>query len=364
MLVSLIVSAALLMTFGAAEEDAAPAPSDARVLTWSAPITWDAATGPAAREHPSVMRFVDRVVVYAGSGYEPQGAALGDAWAYDAATRTWTELACHGDVPPPAGSRRVAQAADSDVAYLFGGYGANFETNDELYRVVLHDDAVHFTRLEQIHAPAPRALHAFGLDSETNTLIVTHGVSRAGFLGDTWIGRFDDEGARVTWSRVESAAAPGPCFGSAYGVDGARGELVLWSGQTPTADGAPMPMTTDAWRLDVRAEPPTWQRLELGAAPAGRRNPMFVYDDARDRLIVWCGTADARTNLPGVVILARAANGTWAITEHSDDGAPPRRSSGTGFVDPARGVIHFGFGNSRDGRYLEWVPLNLDDASK
>jgi hypothetical protein len=335
----------------------AGAPAWAAAPVWVDRIEW-ADDGPTAREHPSLMRFGDTVVVYAGSGYEPQGAPLDDAWAFDLHDNAWRALAIEGDVPAGAGSKRVAQSPGAGHALLFGGYGANFVTNNDLHRVRLEGDSLVFERIEQINPPPARALHAFAADDRTGALIVTHGVSAAGFLADTWIGRFDDEG-RVAWSEAVADAPPGPRFGFAYGFDTDAGEVIMLSGQTPPTQDNPMPMAQGLWALDVRAEPPAWRMVEVAEPPVGRRNPMYAFDDEADTLVVWCGTADARTNVPGLVTVRRDRQGAWRIIEHPDDDAPARRSSGVGFADPRSDRFYFGFGNSREGRYTDWVTLDL-----
>lgn len=339
--------------------------SDSAAMTWSCgdePVWLDriewGEQGPTAREHPSLMVYGGEVVVYAGSGYEPQGAPLDDAWAFDLQAHTWRKLEVAGDVPSPAGSRRVAQTPGADVAYLFGGYGANFATDNELYSATLKGDVLRFTRIEQVTPPPARALHAFGFDPKSGRLVVTHGVSTSGFLGDTWIGEFDSQGS-VAWTEIEGTTQPSPRFGSAYGFDTGYGELVLLSGQLPGAEGNPMPMTQELWVLETRSEPPAWRLIEVDSPPVGRRNPMFAFDDAADQLAIWCGTADARSNVPGLVSVYRDEEGGWRLVEQSDENAPPRRSSGTGFADPSSDRLYFGFGNAREGRYTDWVTLEL-----
>lgn len=326
-------------------------------VAWGEPLGWGD-EGPAAREHPSVMVFDGLVVVLGGSGYEPQGAPLGDAWAYEPESGAWRSLALTGDVPDAAGSRRVAQAPGADSAWLFGGYGANFETNNELYRVRLTSGSLAFELIEQEHPPTPRALHAFAVDPGTGSLIVTHGVSRAGFMDDTHLGELEGDG-RVVWRRLEREERPSPRFGFAFGFDRDHGELVVFSGQMPGSQDDPMPMSDELWVLRVRGDSPGWTRIDMDTPPPGRRNPMFAYDDRGDRLVVWCGTADARSNIPGLVVIHRDGRGSWHATSLSDAGAPPRRSSGVGFVAPGSDRVYLGFGNSREGRYREWVPLDL-----
>lgn len=324
---------------------------------WRGVVSWWGEDGPAAREHPSLMVFDDCIVILGGSGYEPQGEPLGDAWAFTTSDCSWQPLALKGDVPTAAGSRRVAQSPGSDHAWLFGGYHADFATNNELYRVVKEGNTLTFELIEQVEPPRPRALHAFALDADSGTLIVSQGVARGGLLGDTLIGHIQSDGG-VRWEPIQAADGPTPRFGFAYGFDSDRGELIITGGQTQGNAQNPMPMSGESWVLRCRGASPAWTRIESDATPAGRRNPMFAFDDRSDSLIVWGGTADARTSIPGIVRIEREGEGSWSISQLGEIGAPPLRSSGVGFVDARADRVYFGFGNNRTERYQQWVTLS------
>lgn len=348
---------ALVATPALAAPETAPPPAleAAETPAWGPRVEWTR-EGPPAREHASVFTFGDRVVVYAGSGYHPQLSPLRDAWAYDTGTHEWTELAVTGDVPTPGGSKRVAQAPGSDEAYIFGGYGEGFRPQQGMHRVELRDGELHFTKIFQANEPPSRALHAFAHDPETGRFIVTLGASNVGSRPGTWVGEMDDD--VVFWHQIETPGGPSTRFGFAYGFDTDRGELVIFSGQLQPTPEDPMRMTDELWTLDCRAEVPAWSRVELKHAPAGRRNPCFAFDDEHDRLLVWCGTADARTNVPGLVWIERSEDGAWRVTPASDEGLPPRRSSGFGFADPRSDAIAVGFGNAGGTTFTDWVSIH------
>lgn len=336
----------------AAQPTAAGTPA---VPNWSEHIRWDH-DGPEAREHASVMVFSETAVVYGGSGYSPQLSPLGDAWAFDQREGTWRAVEVRGDVPTPGGSKRVAQTPQGDSAYLFGGYGAGFVCNNELHRVSFDGEALVFERIEQHDAPRARALHAFGFDPASGRLVVALGISNAGITPGSFVGEFDADGA-VRWRTIEGEG-PSPRFGFAFAFDTDSGDLVTLSGQLEPTPAAPMGMTDELWTLNIRGEAPVWTRIDLEALPAGRRNPCFAFDDNRDALFVWCGTADGRSNVPGLIELRREDGGTWALIQHADDDAPPRRSSGFGFAGPASEAIYLGFGNSEQGTYTDWVRID------
>ncbi|MEQ8771022.1 MAG: kelch repeat-containing protein [Phycisphaerales bacterium] len=342
---TITVAAIAVLATPALAEDSSP---------WGDHVEWT--EGPIAREHASVMTFGGTVVVYAGSGYEPQLTPLADAWAYDTATDAWTELEITGDAPTPGGSKRVGQTPGTDHAYLFGGYGEGFACTNELHRAEMRAGSLHFTAIDQTNPPPPRALHGFAYDAAGKRFITTLGVSQTGFLDDTWVGTIADDGS-VAWEQAEPDANPGARFGFSYGFDSESRTLVVLSGQTTPTPEAPMAMHDDLWALDCSADDVAWARVEVDALPTGRRNPCFAFDDAADRLLVWCGTADGQTNVPGIVWVHQNNAGAWAITETSDAGHPPQRSSGFGFAEPGSDAITVGFGNSAEGRYTDWVTI-------
>ncbi|MFI4896213.1 MAG: kelch repeat-containing protein [Phycisphaerales bacterium JB059] len=329
--------------------------------TWTTHVEWEEA-GPAPREHASV--FIDkprnRASVYAGSGYHPQLQPLADAWAFDLTDHTWTRLETRGDVPTPGGSKRVAQAGET--AYLFAGYAEGFRCNNDLHRVTFTDDALVFQAIEQTNPPPARALHALAFDPETNTLATALGVSHEGMRPGLWTATIDADTA--TWTRIESDTAPSPRFGFAFAADTNTGQLLVASGQLEPTRESPLAMTDEVWSLDLRADPPAWTQIQLDAPPEGRRNPCFAYDDANDRLAIWCGTADPRTNVEDHVILESDAKTRTSTTRDDDTGdTPPRRSSGFGFAHPRDASFWLGFGNSAAGAYqdLARLILNADD---
>jgi hypothetical protein len=94
---------------------------DIRALDWLENHEWSGAAGPEAREHGSVLvdRANSQIFVFHGSGYSPQfEQMLDDVWRFDVDDGTWSEVAPLGDLPPGAGSRRIAGAAGAYARYL------------------------------------------------------------------------------------------------------------------------------------------------------------------------------------------------------------------------------------------------------
>lgn len=306
-------------------------------------VLWDEDEGPEAREHAAFFISDDGGTFFllSGGGYPnvPTQELLDDAWRFDVATSTWSPWAVSGDVPPPAGSRRVARLP-GNRAVLFGGYTDDFVSLDELFLVDL--DTGVFTALAQTSPrPAVRSLHAFDYDPGSDRLVTFGGFFSDGnsqdILGDTWLGELSEETATVLWERLDGPG-PGARYGMFSGVD--DGHFVVFSGAGfPTAND-PVNALDDLWSLDVADR--TWRELSpSGDTAPGRRNGCGVLDPSTHTLYVFGGTADGRITERGTWLLD-VADEAWTLVEPDD--APAVRSSGFGAPLPGGGFV-CGFGN-------------------
>lgn len=323
-------------------------------IRWLASATWTDAEGPEAREHGAVA--VDPEGAYAlligGSGYSPYLEALDDVWRYDLASGSWTEVTPTGDVPAPAGSRRLAHIPGTTTAYLFGGYASGGSPSlADLFELDFGGAEADFRLVPQENPPPARSLHAFVHDPDSSRFVVFGGFG-TGIHDDTWVMTMQD--GTAVWTELDLDPRPSPRYGFFYGFDAEHGRLVVFSGAqgTTTVDPA-----HDTWVLDLRAEPPAWTRIaDASTSPPGRRNGCMVFDPSGPRLWIYGGTPDASTSAPGLWVLdTRPTHELW--TELGLDGAPALRSSGFGFYDPASDRSLLGFGNTALFRYQDWNSL-------
>jgi hypothetical protein len=308
-----------------------------------APIGWQwsvtPSPAPTAREHGVLVADDDKAYLIGGSGYMPQGDAATDAyWTFDLVARTWTPLSPAGDVPPPAASRRVALKSGQKLAFFFAGYESNTADDNDLYRFDYSVSPPSFTKLTQTNPPPARELHAFAYDDMSDTFVAFGGVSAAGrVFGDTWTMKLSGDAA--TWTQ-QKIMGPTPRYGFFYAMSASK--LYVWSGAQGTASINP---AADTWAYDVAAN--TWTQVLDGSedgAPPGRRNGAFIYDPEGPRLIIFGGTADAMTTVPGLSLLDLRTL-TWATL--TLDKQPTLRSSSFGVYDPKRQQSVLGFGNDR-----------------
>jgi hypothetical protein len=304
-------------------------PIDIKAAAWSPSVTWT--DGPEAREHGALMFDKDnkRVILIGGSGYMPYGTPLADIWAWSLTDKKWSKPAVEGDVPPAAGSRRVAGN------YLFGGYAEASAVNNDLYRVEL-GNPIRFKKLTTT-IPA-RSLHAFVAGPDG---FYVFGGASTKPLNDTW--HLKIEGDNVTATQLAPELKPTPRYGFFFGGDEKR--LVVFSGAQAFSTVKP---AEDTWAFDFAAR--SWTQIAMDNAPKGRRNGCFVSDPTNHRLFVFGGTADAMTSEAGFYVLQ---DETWTKLERA--GEPPLRSSGFGFFDPATGAANCGFGNTTKAVYADWT---------
>lgn len=322
-------------------------------LGWSSSVTWST-EGPEAREHGSFFELEGgSYALFGGSGYNPYLQPLGDAWRFDPSAGTWTALTPTGDLPPPGGSRRVAQTPGSSTAYLFGGYEEGSANSQALYRVDVTGGELAFSELTQVNPPKARSLHGFFYDQQTARFFVYGGYG-GGILGDTWMGSL--QGDTMTWTDLAPDLAPPKRYGFFYGVDAENGRALVFSGATGLASIKP---ATDVWVLDMRSEPPAWQMVVDSAqtvAP-GRRNGYSIFDQNAQRLFVFGGTADAMTSEEGLFVIDARPGKERLVLLDERAPAPDSRSSNFGFFQGETGQSWMGFGNTKTGAYRDLTAL-------
>ncbi len=335
-------------------DDGAGGRADVTLSVTVQPLGWQWTTmagtpGPTAREHGTFIYDADHDVAYlvGGSGYTPQSVPAVDAfWTFDLKARTFTAFVPTGTAPPGGASRRAANLPDQKVAYLFGGYEIPTSDTNDLYRFDYSGTTPVFTKLTQVNAPPARELHAFVYDAVADLFVAFGGFNyeSGSALSDTWSMKLS--GDTATWTKL-AIPGPTPRYGFFYALNPADGNLYLWSGaQNPTLIDS-INAAKDLWVLQLRSDQPTWLRLLNGTEPGsikGRRNGAFVFDPTGPRLIVFGGTADGATTVPGLGILDLGASvPAWSTV--TPDSMPPFRSSDFGFFDVTRKQSVIGFGN-------------------
>lgn len=160
--------------------------------TWAYDVdasTWermDPAESPSPRNFAAMAydADTDRVVLFGGAPAER--TVLGDTWAYDYESDTWTEVT-PSTSPPARTLGGMAYDPTRDRSVIFGGSqdGESASLGD-MWEYDLHSNR--WTDLSPSDEPGARAWHAMAFDPETGTIVVFGGgESRTGYTDETWL---------------------------------------------------------------------------------------------------------------------------------------------------------------------------------
>jgi hypothetical protein len=227
------------------------------------------ATAPSARYHHAMAYDAesDRVILFGGYG---GSSSLGDTWAYDYNTNTWTQMS-----PPTAPSARYRHAmaydARSDRVVLFGGFGGSYLGDTWAYDYNTNT----WTLMNPGTAPSTRCEHAMAYDAGSDRTIL-FGGTRGAYLGDTWA--YDCNAN--TWTLMGPAAAPSFRDALAMAYDAQIDRIILFGGYNGAWLG-------DTWGYDWEAN--TWTQMVLPTAPGARYCHAMAYDAESDRVILFGG---------------------------------------------------------------------------
>ncbi len=265
------------------------------------------------------------------SGYQT-GSVSSSIVRWNPASGTWTTLSTTG---PWTNAHIAVMDPVRDRVVLVGGARSGTPLDSSVWEW----DGVHWAR--RTHAPpAGRSRHAMAYDASTDTAWLFGGTS-GGWNPDFWVRSNGD----WTFLPTASGAAAPLDAGSdpRLAFHSRRGELLLVAG---TASGS------GSWKLVGSG----WQAV-AGPLPPARGAPGLVYDERRERIVMFGGSGPATT----------VFQDTWAwdglawqelATLHSP---PPRSSPGIAY-DLARDRIVVIGGNTSASWQDTWEFDGVDWA--
>jgi hypothetical protein len=244
---------------------------------------------------------------------------VSDSLATDAALDTSAEPGPVCDVPNGLRpSRRSEHAGTYDPVrhqlVFFGGSFAvpincgyptpTFETETWIY-----DIACDQWRMVEGSGPPGRARHMAAYDPVGDRMVVWGGRTRAGSSGpyslmaDLWALDLETE----TWSLLTpaSTAAPAARVNAAMVVDAGRNRLLVFGGNTSTSGMSYVSMN-DVWQFDFEAN--MWSPINVAGGPSSRLFTAALFDDTRDRLVIFGGADETAFGNTAVYF-----NDLWAL---------------------------------------------------
>jgi hypothetical protein len=228
---------------------------------------------PRGRVDHSVVTDGNKIWMFGGrSNEEP----LGDNWLLEPQALSWQEVALAGPPPPRFGHNAVYDNRLGGMM-LFGGQAAGAFFNDAW---LLGVEPQAWRQLDVGDArPAERYGAASALTGEAR-LLVSHGFTSTGRFNDTWsLG-----GTPIAWEEATVLGTKPVERCLMRGVwDVLRSRFLMFGGQTTDE-----PFLGDLWAFNASG----WAEIETDEKPSPRNFYSMVYDDRRERAILFGGNTE------------------------------------------------------------------------
>jgi len=221
---------------------------------------------PSVREMMAMCYDPDgqRTLLFGGS--EGNLIPLGETWAYNSSTNTWSNL---NPSSPPPGRSTPAMVYDTAhrKAILFGGYGG--EPTGRMNETWAYDFSSNAweNRTPAVSPPARNWL-AMAYDAEHDKTILYGGNGNATLLSDTWAYDYTSN----TWTDMAPSFSPGAESGHKMIYDAHAKRVILF-------DGA------NTWAYDYGGN--TWNNLLSSNSPPVCGE--LTYDPITDQTILFSG---------------------------------------------------------------------------
>jgi len=281
-----------------------------------------------------------------------EGASVetGELWRASLEAPGWLPVTPAGPAPDPREEAISAFDPVSRRVYVFGGWNSDaVHYYDDTWSVTV-DAPFAWSRVPgpEVDAAAPPARrgHTSVYDPLRRSLIVFGGAGPDSAFADVWEFPF---ASGAGWHRLAPAGeGPAPRSAARAIFDAPRDRMIVYGG---TVSGQSV---DDVWALSL-GEAPRWTRLDpAGIGPGHRSDGGVVYDNARQRMIVWGGyelDADVTFSNYGVWALSLAGEPAWSVVAESGM-QPYPASSGSVVFDAARDRLVTYGGTQTFGEYL------------
>jgi N-acetylneuraminic acid mutarotase len=314
-------------------EATATSESVTTTTTEAGPATWTdlspAGAVPEARDGHAMVYdpSTGKVILFSGYGFN---TAFNDTWLYDPDTNTWTDAAPAGSVPDGGSYAPMVYDPISGRAILFGGWSLDRQLGGTWVYDPIENT---WTDLAPAgSAPSARSGHSMAYDPLNDKVILFGGweMETETVFGDTW--SYDPK--TNTWTELSPAGSVPPARdGHTMVYAEYEGLIFLFGGYNGTD------WLNDLWVYDVAAD--AWTEIiPAGDLPAPRVGYSMVYDDAKDRLIVF-GGYDGNWALGDMWAYEPSTN-AWTELTSAGDMPSARASSGMVYDSKSGEVILFG----------------------
>jgi hypothetical protein len=287
--------------------------------SWSTPATAGGPAPPRTGHAAAYDPIRDRMIVFGGQG---NGIVLQDAWALNLGTQVWIDLAPSGTKPTARDGHLMVYDSTHDRMVVFGGLDADNNAQNDVWTLSLGASPA-WTKLSPLGPPPPPRYGAAGVyDSAGDRLVIFGGIGDV-VLGDVWALSLSGTPA---WSQLSpTGTPPAPRFLAGSTRNPLTNQMVIFGG----TDGS---LFQDAWTLSLSGFP-AWAPIGAsGAPPSARYEPTVIYDQTRDRLVLF-GGFDGTTFCGDTWALSQTGAPAWTRLLPTGT-SPTPRDGHTAIYDP------------------------------
>ena len=218
----------------------------------------------------------DRMVVFGGQG---SGVLYQDAWALQISTQVWVNLNPSGTKPVARSGALMVYDSTHDRMLVFGGADVSNNAQNDVWSLSLGASPA-WTKLSPLGTPPAARSGAAGVYDPVNDRLVLFGGTDNSVMSDVWALSLS---GTPTWTLLTTSGTP-PLgrFLAGSTRNPVTNQMVIFGGTDST-------LFDDVWTLSLTGFPAWTQIGATGTPPSGRYQPTAIYDQSRDRLVVFGG---------------------------------------------------------------------------
>jgi galactose oxidase-like protein/flagellar hook capping protein FlgD len=244
--------------------------------SWSTPAPAGGPAPPRTGHAAAYDPIRDRMIVFGGHG---NAGVFQDTWALNLGTQVWIDLAPSGTKPVARDGHLMVYDSTHDRMVVFGGLDADNNAQNDVWTLSLGASPA-WVKLSPLGSPPPPRYGAAGVYDPAGDRLVIFGGLGDVVLGDVWALSLSGTPA---WSQLSpTGTPPAPRFLAGSTRNPVTNQIVIFGG----TDGT---LFQDAWTLSLSGSP-AWAPIGAsGTPPSARYEPAVIYDQTRDRLVLFGG---------------------------------------------------------------------------
>ncbi|TFH29844.1 MAG: hypothetical protein E4G98_03145 [Promethearchaeota archaeon] len=228
-----------------------------------------------------------RIILFGGM-LIPSYDRVGDTWAFDPATNTWTELTPTNS-PPILSDPAMYYDSDAQKVILFGGYLQDDTHSDETWAFDPATDT--WERLTTSTPPEPRYGHSMVYDSSAH-LGILFGGRIAALSGETW--SFNSSSG--VWHEIITSSILNPIrrYWFAMTFDPNLSQTILFGGDN---EQSPLRALGDTWSFNAATS--QWTELTSAISPLPRNGHAMTFASSTNQTFLFGGLGEDYSQVYG-----------------------------------------------------------------